>query len=144
MATAVYNSYKANAMRGNINLQNDKIRMILSTSAYSPNIDLDMYYSQLVTSGVETSCGGGYQTSGVLLTNKVVYQDNASNVGIFDADDVVFPSSTIAAKGAVLFKDTGSSATSPLICYLDFGTTRASVNGTYTISWDTSGILNLY
>jgi hypothetical protein len=62
---------------------------------------------------------------------------------VFDADDVVWTSSTITARGAVLYKDTGTPSTSPLICYIDFGSNKSSNGADFTIQWSSSGILKL-
>jgi hypothetical protein len=41
------------------------------------------------------------------------------------------------------YKSTGGTATSPLICYIDFGSDKVSSAGNFTITWDAEGILNL-
>jgi hypothetical protein len=143
MANAVYNSYKLNTLIGNINLTADDIRLALVTSSYSPDIDNDTVYASIVSGDYEVVTGGGYVTSGVILSGTTVTQVNEEDAALFDAEDVLWASSTITARGGVIFKDSGSSATSPLICYIDFGSTQSSVNSNFTISWATSGIMYL-
>lgn len=71
--------------------------------------------------------------SAVALANKVI------TGGVFDADDVAFgalaPGSTV--KALVLFRDTGSAATSPLLCYLDeiTGFPFATNGGDVSVPW---------
>jgi len=141
MPNSVYNSYKKNVFNGGIDLENDTIRMALMTSAYSPDVDAEQYYSDVTA--FEVSTGGGYVTSGTVMTGKVVSADNTNDKAVFDADDVVYAASTISARGALIFKDTGDSTTSPLICWSDFGSNKSSVGGNFTISWSVSGIMNV-
>lgn len=87
--------------------------------------------------------GTGYVAGGQALPNKVVVQDDVLNQGKFDAGDVNWAASTLTARYAVIYKDTGNAATSPLICCFDLGTDRSSVNNNFTIQWHAEGILNL-
>lgn len=139
MANIIYNAFKKNIMNGSIDLDTDTIKVMLVTSSYTPNQDLHDYKDD-VTNEVS---GSGYTAGGATLSNKSVTQDNTNDKGVFDADDVTWTNSTITARGAVLYKDTGTPATSPLICYFDFGSDQSSSNGDFTISWSSSGILSL-
>ena len=65
----------------------------------------------------------------------------ASNTLQLDAADVVWSSSTITARYVVLYKDTGTSATSQLIAYFDLGADVSSTAGAFTITWDATGVL---
>ena len=112
---------------------------MLVTSAYTPNIDTHAFRSA-VTGEVS---GTNYTAGGKALTTKSVTQDNTGDAAVFDADPVTWASSTITARGAVLYKDTGNAATDNLIAYFDFGTDETSSNGDFTITWNASGILTL-
>ncbi len=87
--------------------------------------------------------GTGYTAGGAALANKTVTQDNTDNEGVFDADDVTWSTSTITARGAVLYKDGGSAATRYLICYIDFGADKSSEAADFTLQWNAEGILNI-
>ena len=87
--------------------------------------------------------GNPIVAGGASLANKAVTQDNTNNKGVFDADDVTWSTSTITARGAVLYKSTGTASTSALICYIDFGSDKSSAGGNFTIQWNASGILTL-
>lgn len=126
-------------MNGSIDLDTDTIKVMLVTSAYTPDQDVHDYKDDITN---EVS-GTGYTAGGATLANKTVTQDNTDNEGVFDADDVTWSSSTITARGAVLYKDTGTASTSPLICYFDFGSDKSSSNGNFTIQWNAEGIINL-
>lgn len=139
MADVIYNSFKKKIMDGSIDLDTDTIKVALVTSSYTPDQDVHDFFDD-VTNEVS---GTGYTAGGASLANKVVSADNTDNEGVFDADDASWSTSTITARGAVLYKSTGTASTSALICYIDFGADKISTAGTFTIAWNSEGILNL-
>lgn len=139
MADVIYNSFKQKIMNGAIDLDTDTIKVALVTSAYTPDQDAHDNFDD-VTNEVS---GTGYTAGGATLANKTVTADNTDNEGVFDADDVVWSSSTITARGAVIYKSTGTASTSPLIAYIDFGSDKVSAGGNFTIAWAAEGIVNL-
>jgi hypothetical protein len=139
MADIIYNSFKKKIMDGSIDLDTDTIKVALVTSSYTPDQDAHDFFDDITN---EVS-GTGYTAGGASLANKAVTADNTDNEGVFDADDVSWTTSTITARGAILYKSTGTASTSPLIAYLDFGSDKISTAGTFTISWNAEGILNL-
>ena len=139
MADVIYNSFKKKIMDGSIDLDTDTIKVALVTSTYTPDQDTHDFFDDVTNEVV----GTGYTAGGASLANKAVTADNTDNEGVFDADDVAWTTSTITARGAVIYKSTGTASTSPLICYLDFGSDKISTAGTFTISWNAEGILNL-
>ena len=140
MANAVYNSYKKAALDADIDLVNDTIKVMLVTSDYTPDVDSHDHKDDIDALSVEVS-GTGYTAGGAALANKTTTQDNTNDRGVFDADDVTWSSSTITARGAIIYKDTGTASTSPLIAYVDFGADKSSSGGNFTIQWDADGIL---
>lgn len=139
MADVIYNSFKQKLLAGEIDLDADTIKVMLVTATYTPNQDTHEHKDD-ITNEVT---GTGYTAGGATLANKTVTADNTDNEGVFDADDVTWASSTITARGAVLYKDTGTASTSPVICYIDFGSDQSSSAGDFTIQWNAEGILNL-
>lgn len=139
MANLVYNNFKKNIMNGGIDLDTDTIKVALVTSTYTPNEDTHEFFSS-VTNEVT---GTGYTAGGATLANKTVTADTTDNEGVFDADDVTWASSTITARGAVVYKSTGTAGTSPLIAYIDFTTDKVSTGGDFKITWGAEGIVNL-
>lgn len=141
MASVVYNSFKADIMNGNIDLNTDTIYCLLVTSVYTPNIDTHAKRSDITN---EVAAGGGYSTGGAQVTTPTVNVDTTNDRGIFDGDDVTWAASTITARGAVLYKNRGGAATADeLICYIDFVSDKSSTAGNFTITWDAVGILTL-
>lgn len=139
MANVIYNNFKKLIMNGGVDLDTDTIKVALVTSSYTPDQDAHDFFDD-VTNEVS---GTGYTAGGATLGSKAVTADNTDNEGVFDAADVTWTTSTITARGAVVYKDTGSAATSALICYFDFGSDQVSSSGDFTITWNSEGILNL-
>jgi len=139
MADVIYNSFKRKIMDGSIDLDTDTIKVALVTSSYTPDQDAHDFFDD-VTNEVS---GTGYTAGGTTLANKSVTADNTDNEGVFDADDITWAASTITARGAVIYKSTGTPSTSPLIAYLDFSTDKTSSAGTFAVTWNSEGILNL-
>jgi len=140
MADVIYNAFKKYIMNGSIDLDTDTINVMLVTDAYSPDQDTHEYRDD-VTNEVS---GTGYSAGGSALAGKAVTADNTDNEGVFDANDLAWSTSTITARGAVLYKARGgASSADELICYINFGSDKISTAGTFTIAWNAEGILNL-
>lgn len=139
MADAKYNRGKKEFFDGNIDLVTDDIKVALVTSTYTPNIDTHEYFDDITNEVV----GTGYTAGGASLTTKSVTKDDTNDLAYYDADDVTWSSSTITARGAVLYKNTGTASTSALIAYFDFGSDQSSSSGNFTIQWAAAGIITL-
>jgi len=137
MANVIYNSFKTNI--GTIDWSdnsNTTIKVMLVTSDYAPDIDTHAFASD-VTNEVS---GDGYTAGGQAIANRTVTKDNTNDVGKYDGDDVTWSSSTIRARGCVVYKDTGDATTSPLIGYIDFTEDKASSAGDFVLQWNSEGI----
>lgn len=139
MASAVYNSAKQKLINGGIDLDSDTIKVALVTSSYTPNIDTHVFFSD-VTNEVS---GTGYTAGGATLASVTLNIDTTNDLVAFDAADVTWSTSTITARGAVIYKSTGTGSTSPLLAYVDFGADKTSTAGNFTIQWNASGIMTL-
>lgn len=140
MPSIIPNATKKNLMNGNIDLDTDTIKVMLLTSSHSNDADSQEFIDDVSANEVS---GDGYTAGGATLANKAVTQDNTDDEGVFDADDVSWAASSITARYAVIYKDTGTPATSPIIAIIDFGEDKVSSSGTFTITWASEGILNL-
>lgn len=139
MADVVYNSFKRDIMNGALDLDTDSIKVMLVTSSYTPDQDAHTKRSD-VTNEIS---GTGYTAGGAALANKAVTVDNTDNEGVFDADDSVWSSSTLTARGAVLYKARGgASSADELLCYIDFGADKTSSGGDFRITYNAEGIIN--
>jgi hypothetical protein len=140
MANLIYNSFLRDIQTEAINLNVDTIKLMLVTSAYTPNIDTHTKRSDVTNEVV----GVGYTAGGVTLAGKTVTQNNTDNTGVFDADNITIPTSTITARAGVLYKSRGGLASADeLIGYIDFGSDIVSTAGDFNITFNAVGILTL-
>jgi len=117
---------------------NDTIQVSLHTSAYVPNQDTHVYYTDLTS---ELASGNGYTAGGYTLVNKTLTYDAASNETRLDADDAQWTAATFTFRISVVRKNTGTPSTSPLLGYTDMGADQSISGGTYTLVWDPTGVL---
>lgn len=135
--TKTYGSLITKAFNKEVDWDTDTIKVALVSSSYTPNQDSHDYWDDV--SSYEVT-GTGYTAGGATLGSKTVGYTSGTNVTKFDAADVSWTSSTITARYAVVYLSTGSSSTSPLIAYVDFGSDQSSSSGTFSITWSASGI----
>lgn len=125
MANALYNKGREAFMSGSINMSSDTIKVALVDSAdYTVNLATHQFFSSVSGAGVVATA---------TLASKTVTD------GIFDAADVTFTSVTgDPSEALVIYKDTGSNATSPLIAYIDTATGLPVTpnGGNITVTWD--------
>lgn len=115
----------------------DTIKVMLCTSAYTPNQDTHQYKSSVTNEVV----GTGYTATGATMATPTILYTGATNVLKLDGADVSWPASTLTARYAVIYDATpATDATRPLIGYVDFGADVTTVAGALTITWDAAGI----
>lgn len=133
MANVFYDNAKKNLWNGNVNLASDTIKVALVTASYTPNAATHEFWSD--ASAYEAS-GTGYTAGGATLASKAVTADTTNHRGKFAADNVTWSTATVTASGAVIYKSTGTASTSPLVGFIDFGGSKSSSAGNFTINWD--------
>ena len=125
-------------LEGSHDLDGATYNVMLCTSSYAPDVDTHDFRSD-VTNEVT---GTGYSAGGQALGSVTVTYDSANNRAVFDAADVVWSSSTITARYAVVYRARGgASSADELLCYVDFGTDVSSTGGAFTIAWHANGIV---
>jgi hypothetical protein len=130
----IKNQYDGTAV---VDFDTDTIKVMLLTG-HTPAQDTHDFVNDVNTNQVT---GTGYTAGGATLGTKTVTYDTASDQIRLDAADTTWTTSTISATHAVVYKDTGTAATSPLMALVDFGATVASTAGTFQITWDSTGIV---
>jgi hypothetical protein len=120
----------------------DDIKVALLTGSPTIDQDADEFWSTHV--GNEVPNGDGYVTDGDSLISKTITYDGGSNEVRLDAGNTTWVSSSIAsATFAMVYKDTGTASTSPLIGYIDFGGAQSSSSGDFTLTYDSTGVFKL-
>lgn len=140
MASKLYGNFLLKALNKEVDFDSDTIKVALLSSSYTPDQDVHDYYNDVSTYEVS---GTGYTAGGSALASKTATYDSANNVIVLDAADTTWASSTITARYAVIYDSTGTSSTSALIGYVDFGSDQSSTNGNFTITWDSTGIVRI-
>ena len=85
-------------------------------------------------------------TSGATVVDNAAITWQECGIGAIQvgAATVSWASSTITARYAVIYDGTpGTDATRPLIGYINFGADVVSSSGTFTITWDPTGIFTI-
>lgn len=132
MASGIYNRLKANLMNKVVDLEADTIKVTL----YDTNHSFTATDTDYTTSN-ELTTTGGYTQGGMTLANAAVTEAATTK---WDADDVVWTSATFTAFHAVIYDSTASN---DLIASIDFGGAKTVAAGTFTIQFDSSGIITL-
>jgi hypothetical protein len=134
MANALYPKWKEQLLQftANNNLSAGTVKVaLIDTGTYTYN-SANQFYSSVSSAAVGTPQTIGSKT----FTN-----------GVFDGADVTFTAVTgSSVEALVLYVDTGSAATSPLVAYIDTSVTGLPVTpngGDITITWNASGIFAL-
>lgn len=140
MPSKLYGNFLLKALNKEVDFDTDTIKVALLSSSYTPDQDAHDYFNDV--SSFEVS-GTGYTAGGNTLASKTATYDSANNVIVLDAADTTWASSTITARYAVVYDSTGTSSTSALIGYVDFGSDQSSTNGNFTITWDSTGIVRI-
>lgn len=110
MANTLYDKARERFLRGQINWDTDTMKVCLvDKNVYTPNFTTHEYLSDV--------SGSAIIAAGVTLTGK------SSTSGAADANDVTFTAvSGNESEALIIYKDTGDTATSPLIALIDSAT----------------------
>jgi len=144
MANVIYNSFKKAIGDGTvIDWANaTTVKVMLLDDTHTVDIDTHDFKDDIDGTGDEIT-GTGYTAGGAVITTRTITVDTVNDWAEYDGDDVTWGSSTITARYGVVYKDTGVASTSPLICFVDFGSNKSSSNGDFTISWHADGVFKL-
>ena len=104
----------------------DVYKIALYTNTASLNASTTAYTVTGETSGTGYVAGGQVLTIGVVPTN-------TNNISFFSFDDITWASSSITARGALIYKYNGT--TNPAVCVLDFGSDKTTTNGNFTVQF---------
>lgn len=129
MASLIYTSCLDDLAKGAIDFDTDTFKTLLVTSSYTANKDTHTRRSDVT----DEVTGTGY-TAGGVTTACSVSKDTANDKVTLTFASPSWPSSTITARGAVIYKSTGTAANDPLVGYIDFGGDVLSSGGTFSIS----------
>ena len=133
MASGIYNQYKADLLNKEVDMEGDTIKVMLLDNSHS--------FTATDTDAGDVSAneitGTGYTAGGAVLSGGAVTEGATTK---FDATDSPWAASSFTAYHAVLYDTTNSNN---LICSFDFTEAKTVSSGTFTVQWDTAGVLTL-
>lgn len=127
MSNALYDKGRQAFLEGSIAYLTDNIKAVLVDSgAYTVNLGTHQFLSDIAS-------GARIATSGNLASK-------ASTAGVASAANVTWAAvSGVQSEYVILYKDTGTATTSPLISFMDTATGLPVTpnGGDITVTWDT-------
>lgn len=141
--TVVFNNAQKH-LDDDVDWASDTIKVSLHSSSYTPSQSHEFFSS--VTN--ELSTANGYTAGGATLgTKSVVVTGTATQYRAAATTWTAGSGETLTARYAIVRKDSGSAATSPLLCYVLLDNTPADVSATnadFTITWHaTDGVFKV-
>lgn len=133
MASLIYDSFMLDLAEGTIDLDLGDLKVALVTSSYTPNKGTHDRFND-VTNQVT---GTGY-TAGGAATDATLTLDTTNHRLDITFDNVTWANSTLTARAAVIYQDTGTSSTSPLIAYVDFGQDVSSTSAAFAVTFSSA------
>lgn len=109
-------------------------KLAFMATSYTPNAGTDQFWSDI-------SASQASGTTSVTLSSVAVNTDTGNARIEIDAADVSESSITATTNKFVIYVDTGTPATSPLVCSIDIAEgTLSPVSGTLAITFNAEGI----
>lgn len=126
MANTLYDKARQRYLEGQFNMLTDTVKvMLVDTGAYTPNFTAHEFVADIPISA--------------RVTPPITMTSKTTSGGAFDAADTTFTSvSGPSIETIIIFKDTGTEATSPLIAYIDTATGLPITpnGGDIIVTWD--------
>jgi len=123
-----------------IDFDTDTIKVALATASYSPSATTHDFFNDITNEVTGTN----YVAGGAEITTKTLNESGGTVT--FDGDSPTWSQSGSGfstARYAIIYKSTGTAATSRLIGYIDMTSDKGNVAGDFTISWAGTGVFTV-
>jgi hypothetical protein len=137
ITTAMCTSFKSELLGGTHDLDTHSIKLALIKASPTGTYGAATTNYSDVTGNSDEATGTGYTAGGQVLDSVTISTDGTT--AIIDIADEVFTSSTISADGCIIYN---ASASNAAIAVIDFGGTKTSTNGDYTIQFPAADASN--
>lgn len=137
ITTAVCTSFKQELLGGVHDLDTDTIKVALIKESPSGTYGVATTNYSDVTGNSDEASGSGYVAGGQELDNITISTDGTT--AIIDIDDETFSTVTVSADGCIIYN---SSQGDKAVAVFDFGGTKSSTNGDFTIVFPTADASN--
>ena len=131
ITTAMCTSFKQELLEAEHDFTTDTFKLALFTSSATLGATTTAYAVSNEVSGT------GYSAGGATLT--VVAPTTSGTTAYVDFNDVSFSSSTITARGALVYN---SSKSNKAVAVFDFGSDQSTTNATFTVTMPTADATN--
>ena len=135
ITTAMCTTFKKELLEAVHNFKNTG-GSTFNLALYTSSASLGAITTEYTTSN-EIS-GTGYTAKGASLSR--VDPSTSGNTALTDFSDLTFSSSSLTARGALIFNDSASG--DPSVCALDFGADKTSSSGDFTIQFPAADASN--
>jgi hypothetical protein len=124
-----------------IDYDTDTIKVMLTTSSYTPDQDAHDYKDDVTN---EVAATGGYTAGGNALGSKTVTYTGATNKHVLDCADPQWTTSTITARNAIFYNASpGADSTRPLIGYQAETGDVSTTGGNFDIIIAAAGLVEI-
>lgn len=137
ITTAMCTSFKSELLGGTHDLDTHTLKLALIKASPSGTYGAATTNYSDVTGNSDEATGTGYSAGGQNLDGATISVDGTT--AIVDFTDEVFSSATVSADGCIIYN---SSASNKAICVIDFGGTKTSTNGDFTIQFPAADASN--
>ena len=137
ITTAMCTSFKSELLGGTHDLDTHTLKLALIKASPSGTYNAATTNYSDVTGNSDEASGTNYSAGGQTLDGATI--SVSGTTAIVDFTDEVFSSATISADGCIIYN---SSASNKAICVIDFGGTKTSTNGDFTIQFPTADASN--
>jgi len=137
ITTAMCTSFKSELLGGTHDLDTHTLKLALIKASPSGTYGAATTNYSDVTGNSDEATGTGYSAGGQNLDGATISTDGTT--AIVDFTDEVFSSATVSADGCIIYN---SSASNKAICVIDFGGTKTSTNGDFTIQFPAADASN--
>jgi len=137
ITTAMCTSFKSELLGGTHDLDTHSIKLALIKATPTGTYGAATTNYSDVTGNSDEATGTGYSAGGQALDGAAI--SVSGTTAIVDFTDEVFTSSTISADGCIIYN---ASASNAAIAVIDFGGTKTSTNGDYTIQFPAADASN--
>lgn len=140
MPSYLTNKYKDLMLNGDIDPIADTIK-IMACNQFTVNVATQDFINSVSSNQITAT---GYTAGGLTLTSKVITRDNTDNRVYFDfANPTWTITGTMTAQTFVIYKDTGTPATSPIIAIIDTGAPQSRTDADFVLQLNTKGIFGI-
>jgi len=137
ITTAICKSFKEELLGGVHDLDTDTLKVALIKETPTGTYDTNTANYTDVTGNSDEAVGTGYTAGGQDLDSVTISLDGTT--AIIDIADETFSTVTVSADGCIIYN---SSQGNKAIAVFDFGGTKSSTNGDFTIVFPTADASN--